>query len=141
MVKTKQSGRAMSMTSGILVGTITALITGIIGICITAKLIEMEIIAYQKIGYGALITLVVSSWIGSITSIKRVKRQKNIAAILTGLCYYGLLLVIVAAFFGGEYNGVAETGLLILCGNILSILFESGNKNRGNRIRKKYCNR
>ena len=141
MIIAKQTGRAMSMPSGILIGTITALLTGIIGICITAKLIDLEIIPYQQIGYGVLITLIISSWIGSKSSIKQVKRQKNIVALLTGMCYYGLLLFIVAIFFGGQYNGVGETGLLILCGNILSILLKSSGKKRGNRILKKYGNR
>lgn len=141
MVNLKQTGRAMSMPKGILAGTLIAVITGIIGICITAKLIDMEIIPYHQIGYGVLITLIVSSWIGSVTSIKKIKRQKNIAALLTGICYYGMLIIMVAVFFGGKYNGVGETGLLILCGSVLPVFFDFTGKKRGKKISKKYSNR
>ena len=51
----------------------------------------------------------------------------------------GMALAVTAVFFGGQYQGMGVTALMVLCGSVLVILLAPGGKNRaGCRRRKKH---
>lgn len=141
MQRTKQTGRAVSMTNGIITGTSTALAFVLLCALITAKLLETEILAQSSTGYAVMIILTAASWMGAAIAESRVKRKRGVVCLLSGLCIYGILLATTALFFGGQYDGAGETALLIGCGSILALILRPNGRNVKNRPRMKIPNR
>lgn len=140
-VNAKPTGRAVSAPVGLAIGCSISLGVTLIGAGVLAKLVDSETLAQEHMGYGIMVVLMIASWIGSLTSKGMIKRQKVLIGLLSGLLYFGVLLAITALFFGGQYNGVGETGLLILCGSVLGILAGSHEKSIKRRGKVKIRNR
>lgn len=139
-INRKPTGKATSTPAGIVCGTMTAATITILGVLIIAKLIEQEIIQWENAGYGALVVLLLSSWVGAATAAAKIKRQRVMVCITVGMLYFIVLVVIVALFFGGRYSGVGETALLIFGGSILGCLRGYGRKCvRMQRKTGRYC--
>lgn len=132
----KPTGRAMSMPAGLaLSGGVSLCITILIS-AITAFLTEREIIPESAIGYYVMGLLLIAAAAGGITAIKKIKRRKLLAAALSGLIYYGELLAITALFFGGQYQAMGVTALMVLAGSALPLLMSG--QGRGAVKRKHY---
>ena len=134
MVKQTGTGRALPMPVGFAWGTATSLSAVILGTAITAKLIDSEVITWDSTGYMILTILILSSWIGGLTSYQKIKRQKVTVCLVNGILLFLSLFIITALFFGGQYSGVGETALLIACGSILAVFTENREKRKN--IRK-----
>lgn len=121
--KQVKQGRAMSMPGGIAYGVSWAILITIIGIALLAKMIDMETVPWESVGYGIMITLMISAFIGSKVAIKKVKRRRLLVGAVAGATYFCILLMTTALFFGGNYYAVGETALLILggCGTAVLI--------------------
>ena len=85
-----------------------------------AGLISRERLSWDQVGYGILILLFLSALLGAATSVKAVKRQRLMIAMGSGLLFWATLIAITALFFGGQYDGMLVTGLIILaaCGTV-----------------------
>lgn len=134
-VNRKPTGTAASIPSGLASGFLTAAVITLAGALITAKLIDKEIIQWKDSGYGVLMILLVSSWLGSTVTAGRVKRQRLAMCIGAGALYFCLLLLSSALFFGGQYSGVGETALLIFCGSMLGVFTAYPGRSRRKRIK------
>lgn len=133
----KQTGCAMSMPMGLCIGTTASLGITALSIAMLANLLEKESVSWEAAGYGIMATLILSSFIGAKVSWLKIKHQKVIVSMMSGLLYYGILLSITALFFGGQYEAVGVTFLLVSAGCGSAVLL--GNRvNRGARgkIRK-----
>lgn len=127
----KPTGRAATIPIGLLTGGVTALASTLALTAVLAKLMEGEILPEENIGYGVMLLLLVSAFLGSAIACKRVKRQYLLTAVLTGVVYVGILLSITALFFGGQYSAVGVTILLVFCGSLLAaMLFSRERKGR-----------
>ena len=133
MIKQKGTGRALSMPAGLACGMITSLGTLFGGTAIIAKLIESETVSWKNAGYIILVILILSSWVGGLTSYRKIKRQKAAVCIINGLLLFLSLIIITALFFGGQYSGVGETVILLICGSALAILTETEGKRKTKR--------
>ena len=82
-------------------------------------------------GYGIILTLLLSTIIGAWISVGRIQRLRMQMCMLSGLCYYLTLLAMTALFFGGQYSGVGITALVVVggCGTV-AILGLGGGKGR-----------
>lgn len=121
------------MPAGFAWGMATSLGTLLLGTAITAKLIDSEIVTWETAGYIILIILILSSWMGALMSYQKIKRQKVVVCIINGILLFLSLIIITAFFFGGQYSGVGETVLLIICGSVLAVLTEIRMKRRNKR--------
>lgn len=127
----KPTGRAATIPVGLLTGGAAALVSTLALTAVLAKLMESEILPEENIGYGVMVLLLVSAFLGSTIACRRVKRQYLLTAALSGVVYVLLLLSITALFFGGQYSAVGVTVLLVFCGSILAaMLFTRGGKRR-----------
>lgn len=139
MVTTKKAtGMAMSMPVGLALGGTVSLIVTLIMSAIIAKLVDGEVIAENAIGYGALFTLLSAAMAGAFCSSRKIKRQRLLVCLLSGLIYYITLLSITAIFFGGQYKGMGVTALVIAggCGAVILMGMRQG-KVKGKAFRKK----
>lgn len=138
MIKQKRTGRALSITAGLAWGGIFSLGIVTLGSAITAKLIDYEIMEWNCVGYMILTFLILSAWAGGVVSYRKIKRQKMAVCIMSGILLFAILIMITALFFGGQYNGVGETALLILCGSSLAAFTGSREKKRTRRKIRAY---
>lgn len=137
MKKAKARNTASSLPVGVGIGLLVSLILTVLGAALTAYLVDKEIMAQSNVGYGCVISLLVSACCGAYVSVKRVKRLRMRVCIASGACYYLLLLGITALFFGGQYEGMGITALVVLGGCLaVAIAGMSGGKSRKSLFKK-----
>lgn len=125
------------MASGLAIGTIVSLAITILGAALMANLMLSEKLMVESIGYGAVIVILLSSSIGAWLAIGMTKRRKMVVCAGVGGLYYLCLLAITALFFGGQYQGMGVTALLVLGGSLaVGLLSLSGNRTRGKKGKK-----
>lgn len=135
VINRKPTGRASSMPMGILIGGICALAGTLVLSAALAKLVDMEIIPQDKIGYGIMALLLLCAFFGANAACGRIKRQYLIVCAISAVVYFATLICITALFFGGQYSGVGVTAILVLCGSLLAAFARSG-KGEGRKRRK-----
>lgn len=119
-VNRKPTGTASSIPAGLVSGAMTAAGITLILSAVVARMIDKQLLSWDNMGYGVMGILLAASWLGAIITAGKVKRQRFLMCVLTGVLYYGILLAVTALFFGGQYSSVGETGLLIFCGSVLA---------------------
>ena len=134
----KVTGRASSIPAGLGIGTAVALGITILGSIITAMLVNNQTIGEESIGYCAMGISLLSSGVGAYTAQAAVKRQRLIMCAAAAGCYYISLLGMTALFFGGQYQGMGVTALVILCGAALVVLLGAKGGGAHNKKLKKY---
>lgn len=134
-VAQKVSGKAMSIPGGLALGAGVSMLLTVALSAAVAKLVQTELLSQEKIGYGVMIILLISSFLGAMTAQGRVKHRRAMVCFLSGILYYLLLLSITALFFGGQYSGMWVTGLVILAG-VGSAAMTTARQGRGGRNKK-----
>lgn len=135
MAGKQRNGRASSIPAGLGAGAGVSVAITLLGTALLARLLDAETIQWEAVGYGILIMVMLSAMLGSVTAMKKIKRQQGIVCLLSGLTYWGILLSVTALFFGGQYEAVGVTLLLIVggCGCAFLLCVKQG---RGGGSRK-----
>ena len=115
-INRKVTGTAVSMPVGIGLGCVVSIILTIIGSAIAAKFISEEVIMESAIGYAVMIIILLATMAGSGIAVCKVKRRILQVSALAGFSYFLILLAATALFFGGQYQGMWATALLIAGG-------------------------
>ena len=135
----KPTGMAWSLPAGIGTGTVIAVLLSLLGAVLVAWLLNAGQMSETGIGYGAMVILLVSAAAGSWIAMMTVKHNRLAVGMTTGLVYLALLLGVTAICFGGQYQGVVPTVLLVLGGSMASVLI--ANRPTGNRISRRHKTR
>lgn len=133
MVKNKNADAVLFV---VLKGTATCMICLLLGLMALAKAVEMEWITEESMGYGIMLLLIISSYVGSAVTKESKTQNKLMVCTATALTYYVSLIFITLLFFHGKFNGLGVTALLIICGSILPMLTK-GRRHRDKRRVKK----
>ena len=120
--KRKANGRAMTLPAGVGIGTLAALGWTLMACAVLAKLIDLERLPEDAVGYGAMVILLVAGFLGAVTAYAKVKGKRLQVSLITAAAYYLSLLSMTALFFGGQYAGMGVTALVILAGSGVAIL-------------------
>ena len=112
--KKKVSGTAMSMPAGLGIGLLVALVITIAGAAITAWLISSEKIGEGSSGYAVMVILALAAGLGALSAVYLIKKQRLQVCMLSGVCYYLSLLAMTALLFGGQYQGMGVSAIVIL---------------------------
>ena len=120
--KQKVSGRADSIPVGLAVGAVSCILLTIVCVAVLTKLVDTGKIQWENIGYAIMVQTIIASFIGAKIAHTRIKRQRLLVCLLSGLIYYVFLIATVAIFFGGKYEGMAVTALLVLAGCVCASL-------------------
>ena len=131
----KVTGTAWSMPAGLAWGAGISSIITLGGALLAAYLISNGTIGQNYIGYCSMVILLLASFLGARGAAKRIKHRTLFVSAISAIIYYGLLLSCTAMLFGGSYQGMGATGLMVLCGMGLAILREV--KGEGRRRKKK----
>ena len=121
-VNRKPTGRAVSVPVGLGWGLLTSAVITMSGCLLAAYLINREILSWNHSGYGVMAILLLSAWAGAAVSAGKIKRRRAVMCLGAGTAYFLMLMAVTALFFGGQYSGVGETGLMIFCGSMLGVL-------------------
>ena len=116
-------------------GTAFSIAVTLIGAALGAWLISSERVAEQNMGYITALILLLSSSIGAAISVKITMRKRIIVCLCTGGAYLLSLFAITSWFFGGTFDGVGESALVILAG-VLSVALVGLRKDKSTRIKK-----
>lgn len=138
MTDRKITGRAASIPAGLAAGALVSATVTILISAIGAHLIISEILPQEQIGYCSIFALLASSMLGAVTASKMVKHRNLIVSLLSGMVYFCILLAVTALFFGGQYEGMGVTFIVILLGTAAAALITGREGNtRPKRKRKK----
>lgn len=136
-IHVKQSKITAAVGTGCLV-SVTGILLFSIGISL---LVSMEKITEASVGYGILLALICTSYFGGYTACRIMKNQRLITALLTGATVLCILLCLNILFFDGQFRGVGQTTLVIICGNILSAMWTSRLSPAGKTVKHRFPNR
>ena len=138
----KATGHAKTIPAGLAIGCTVGMVLTLILSAVAAKLMDLEKIKETAVGYTALCILLVSSFACGLVASNAIKRRKLMVCGISALCYYLLLLSVTALFFGGQYQGMGMTALIVLCGGALSAMVSTRQGRAGHKMRKyKMANR
>lgn len=112
----KVTGTASSVPVGLLWGDVLSVVMTIISAVIASKLLDLEIIEWSATGYWIMITLILASFFGAYVACHKIKRQRLVVSLLSGITYEATLLLATALLFGGKYEAVGVSSGLILSG-------------------------
>lgn len=130
------TGRSMSVPMGLALGGGFSLLITILSAAVLAWMVDREKLAWENIGYGIMITLLLAAVLGARLAYGRIKRQRLLICTLSGVVYLGLMLSITALFFGGQYDGALVTAALILGGSAAAGMIPSGGSRKTTRKRR-----
>ena len=139
IVNQRATGRALAAPAGIAFGVGVSMLLTLLGAVVTAWLINGETVSETAVGYGAMLTLILASVAGSWIAVALVKRQRIAVSLVTGAVYLLLLIGTTAFFFGGQYQGILPTALIVASGCVASVLV--GNMRKGNGISHRHNRR
>lgn len=122
VVNQKNTGRAKSIPSGLAFGALISLLVTLLSTLVLAKLLETEVIIWERIGYGIMVLIFAASFFGALSAYRKIRRQRLIVCMLSGFLYFGILLSMTALFFGGQYESMGITATLVLAGCGLAAL-------------------
>ena len=114
--KHKHSGRTSSVPGGLAAGGAVSIAVTAISAAVLAALLDRQLMAWESVGYGIAAMVLVASYGGAITARNRIRRQRLLICLMSGAVYWGLLLSAAALFFGGQFEAVGVTFLLVAGG-------------------------
>lgn len=135
VVNQKVTGTAKSMPGGLAAGWAASALVTLLGAIVVAYLLDSEIMQMSAIGYGAMFILLAASVLGALLAYRCIRRQRLVVCLVSGGIYFLSLLALTALFFGGQYEGIGVTGLVILGGSLAVGLLGLKQKRGGHRRR------
>ena len=132
----KQTGQAPSTVRAIGYGTALATIWTLVCAMILAKLIDGEVLAMEKVGYGSMATQLSAVFVGATAAYRRGGHMGMSCGQAVGLSYYLLLLLVNALFFGGHFTGMGITLMLVALASGGAVL--AAGRGSGRKPRRRY---
>ena len=116
----KVKGTAVSMPVGVATGTLVSLLTTGGASGLLTWLILNGKAPEASTGYITMGILLMSTILGTLLSAAKIKRRWMLVSCITGMLYFLALLSCTAIFFGGNYQGVGVSALVVLVGSLLT---------------------
>lgn len=117
-----RNGKVKTMPIGLALGALTGMGITLASAVGAAKMIDAGTAGENTIGYFAMGILLISSFAGTIVAVNSIRHRKLMVCGLSALIYYAILLSMTALFFGGQYQGMGVTALVVACGSVVAAL-------------------
>lgn len=124
----KFTGQSKSMPIGLALGWGISLGITILGSALLSMLILNGTINWKHSGYGVMVVLLLSSYVGASFAAGALKSRRLLVCMLSGVLYLFTMLGITALFFDGQYEAVSITSALIVGGSMCAALVHSAEK-------------
>jgi putative membrane protein (TIGR04086 family) len=118
---------------GLLVGAVWTMVCAMI----LAKLIDMEVLPMEKVGYGSMVSVLSAVFMGASLAGRKAGHMVLQAALFSGAAYFACLMLVNALFFGGRYTGMGVTAVLVALATGLALLASGKGSGKGKRSRYK----
>ena len=109
------------------IGTLISLAVTLAGSAMVSSLILGEKMGEGSIVVGTVVIRLLAAIVGACCAVAISKQHRLQVALLAGAGYYLVLLATTALFFGGQYQGIGISALIVFAGCGLVILI-SGKK-------------
>ena len=121
MGKTKKvTGKAVAIPAGIGMGVLAAMIVTLLGSAGLAVLLSRQKINMDSLGYWRMALLFGAGFLGAMVAMLKIKHRKMQMSLITGGGYFLVLLAMNAMLFGGQYEGVWMSALMVALGSSLA---------------------
>ena len=130
-MKSKMTSGTSTMAGAVGLGAAVSLTVTLIAAAIFAALISAETVPVGNMDYYGLVILLLAAIAGSAAASGRMQQKRLYLCLLTGAAYYLVLLAMTALFFGGQYQGMGATALVVLAGCAVVILLGLKGGKRG----------
>ena len=127
----KATGRSSSLGSGIAAGVAAALALTLLLGALLALFISREVVRQESLGYGVMVILFLAAALGSRLAYGKVRHQRPLVFLLTAVSYLVSLTAITALFFGGQFEGIFPTAMLIIGGSGTAFLLPGQGRSPG----------
>ena len=125
----KGKGKATAMAAGIGIGLGAGLIMTLIGSVALTFALAGETLPVETMGYGVMAVLFVAAFVSSVVAMWCIKHRKMQVSLITAGAYLLVLLAMNALFFGGQYEGVGATVLVVaIAGTAAGFVGSGGGK-------------
>lgn len=131
----KITGRSSSLGGGIAAGVAAALALTLLLGALLAFFISREVVRQENLGYGVMVILFLAAALGCRLAYRKIKHRRLLVFFLTALGYLVSLTAITALFFGGRFEGIFPTAMLIIGSSGMAFLFP-GRRNDAGKHRK-----
>ena len=131
------NGRAASIPVGLATGAAVSVGITAAGASVTAWMILSGNLRPEWAGYCSVCVLLLSAAAGAAVATSRIQRLRGQMALAAGGIYYLCLMLTTALFFGGQYQGMGVTALVVFGGSTAVILLAPGRNSRGGHRRRK----
>ena len=123
---------------GLGIGLLVSILFTVAGAAICAWLISSERIGEESIGLLAAVIVILAAAVGAFSASLTVKKMRLQICLLSGVCYFLVLLATTALFFGGQFKGIG-IGLIAVSAGCVPIAFlPIKNGRAGKRKRRAY---
>lgn len=109
----KVTSTTSSIPAGLGMGLLVSMGVTFLGAVLIAWLLGAERVGEESMGYAAMAVLAVAALLGAFTAVGRTKRLRLQISMLVGASYFLSLLAITALFFGGRYQAIGTTLVVI----------------------------
>jgi len=75
--------------------------------------LEGETLSVEAMGYGIMVVLFMAGFLSAMVAMWRIKHRKLQVSLITAGAYLLTLLAMNALFFGGQYEGVGATVIVV----------------------------
>lgn len=132
-MKTKMTGRAMTMAGGVAVGVTACILVTLAGASLVAALVLSDRLTEQSVGYCGYLIVPLSVMLGGLLSCCLVKRRRLLVSTFVGGIYYGALFCTASFFFGGVHHGAVLTAVVVMAA-VLTVGLAGGRKRGSGRF-------
>jgi len=137
VVNQKPTGTAKSMPIGLAYGWGTSVGVTALLCALLAILILNGKIGWETAGYGAIVMIAGSAYVGAAVSCRMIKHRKLIVCLMSGAIYLCTLLGTTALLFGRVQGSMWVTVMLIVGGTTAAALVHSAEKKSPRQGRRK----
>lgn len=121
--KTKRSGKGLSIPAALGFGTAASIIVTIAGAVIVTWLLAGERIGENKLTSMIILIQIAAAIAGGATATTLTNSKRLLVSMLSGTCYFLVLIALTALVFDGQYQGVGWSALAIEgCSAIIAVL-------------------
>ena len=132
-----KQNRAGSIPASLASAAVVGVAATAAGAGLMSWLIIREVLSELSIGYSAMGILLIASFLSAWVALSRAQKKAMVVSALSGLIYYGILLLVNMLCYKGGMEGTLVTGLLVLGGTGAALLLFLKRSEEGGRRRRK----
>lgn len=137
-MKKKLSEGSIGIPGGLAIGAGLSIVITLGGAAIIAALLVSEKIGEGAVDYLSMVIQLLSSVAGAWCSYGIAKKMRLQVCLLSGACYFLILLGMTALLFEGQYTSVWLSALIILAGSTLVAFFPTNNTRKRKFTKRAY---